>query len=275
MGPNVDDDWEMDDWEDETFDEDVYDHSELSLTAAVDTSSFDDNTEEEPADEPWSAASPMEYHEDLELFDGGGSVTAEAVVSADTGGGRVGWSAWEVGTVFALGGWLADHHAEHTAQQIASALAEHNVGRPATGSPLGASHPPPPSDYPYRDTAGTLTVEDAVDPGVLFAQLIAAKARGQDLMLQAEGPIDIGRPLVLVISAVPTSSGPRFWVVAELQHGGFSPARLIPVFEHSTDSGVAIFATDHATEAVDAALWACQREGLTLYDFHITHKQPS
>lgn len=64
----------------------------------------------------------------------------------------MGWSAWDVGTVFALGGWLADHHAENTARQVAAALAEHGSGRGAT-QPLGAAHPPPPSPLPPRRPA--------------------------------------------------------------------------------------------------------------------------
>ena len=186
----------------------------------------------------------------------------------------MGWSAWDIGTVFALGGWLADHHAERTAQQVAAALAERNVGRPVGGSPLGAAHPPPSSGHPYQGAVGALSIEDEVDQGALFAELSRAEARGQDLMIQAEGPVDVDRTLVLIISAVPWSSGPRFWVVAEEYRGGFSAARLIPVFERSADSGVAVFATDHAQEAVDAAAWACDREGVPLRKFHVAHRQP-
>ena len=187
----------------------------------------------------------------------------------------MGWSAWDVGTVFALGGWLADHHADRTAQQVAAALAERNIERPASGTRLGAAHPPPSSGYPYQAAAGTLTVDDPMDQGALFAELSAAEARNQDLMIQAEGPTDLDRPLVLIVSAVPGSAGPRFWVVAEDHAGGFSAARLIPIFERNAENGVAIFATDHAHEAVDAAAWACQREGIRLHEFHVTHRQPT
>ena len=276
------DDWMMDDWEEESFDEDVYDHSELDTSAEVAVASFDDDTEdEEQFDQPSSVAAAFAGDEDGEetefvaQFNGGGSTTTEAAARSAAGGGRMGWSAWDVGTVFALGGWLADHHADRTAQQVAAALAEHNIGRPATGSPLGAAHPPPPSGYRYKNAAGTLRVDDPVDPGALFAVLSRAEAGGQDLMIQAEGPTDLDRPLVLIISAVPGSRGPRFWVVAEEHPRGFSPARLIPVFERSADSGVAVFATDHAHEAVDAAVWACDREGVPLQEFHVTHRQPA
>ena len=267
------DDWEMDDWEEEAFDEDVYDHTELETTVDAEVASFD-GEEDEAFDEPWSAETAVADDEDLELLDGGGTGAAGLGALPEVGGARMGWSAWDVGTVFALGGWLADHHAERTAQQVAAALAERNVGRPASDSPLGAAHPPPSSGYPYEGAVGALRVEDAIEQGALFAELSAADAHGRDLMIQAEGPVDGDRRLVVIISAVPWSSGPRFWVVAEDHPGGFSPSRLIPVFEPSADSGVAIFATDLAHEAVDAAVWACGREGVLLHQFHVVHRQP-
>jgi hypothetical protein len=266
------DDWEMDDWEEEAFDEDVYDHSELETATGVGVASFGDDVDEEEFDEPWSAAASVENAEDSEAFDGDG-LAAESVARTDAGGERMGWSAWDVGTVFALGGWLADHHADRTAQQVAAALAERNVGRPANRAALSAAHPPPPSGYPYRDSVGSLTIEDPVDQGALFAELSRAESRGEDLMIQAEGPVDLDRPLVLIVSAVPGSVGPRFWVVAEAHPGGFNPSRLIPVFERSTEGKVAIFATDHAHEAVDAAGWACEREGVPLHQFHVANRQ--
>ncbi len=276
------DDWMMDDWEEESFDEDVYDHSELDTSAAVEAASFDDDTEDdEEFDQPWSGAAAFaddEDDEETELFapfNGGGSTATEPAARTAAGGGRMGWSAWDVGTVFALGGWLADHHADRTAQQVAAALAERNIERPASSTRLGAAHPPPPSGYPYHAATGTLRVEDPVDQGALFAELATAEASGQDLMIQAEGPVDLDRTLVLIISAVPVSSGPHFWVVAEEHASGFSATRLIPTFERNVASGVAIFATDHAHEAVDAAAWACQREGLPLREFHVTHRQPA
>ena len=237
--------------------------------------SFDFDADEEPSDELWSTASPVEEDADLELLDGGGSAAAEPVARAATGGGPMGWSAWDVGTAFALGGWLADHHAERTAQQVAAALAERNVGRPASGSPLGAAHPAPPSGYPYQQASGTLSVEDAVDPGELFAELVAAETRGQDLMIEAKGPVDLDRVLVPIISAVPWSSGPRFWVVAEENRGGFNPSRLIPVFVRDDNLRAAVFASDYPSEAVDAAWWACEREGVPIQDSYVAERRPS
>ncbi len=267
------DDWEMDDWEDEAFDEDVYDHSELELTADVEAGSGDD-VEDGFGEEGWASATPVEDEEDLGLLDGGGPPSTDPAERLDTGGGPMGWSAWDVGTVFALGGWLADHHAERTAQQVAAALAERNVGRPASGTPLGAAHPPPPSGHPYQQTGGTLTVEDPVDPQTLFSELAAADADGRDLMIEAKGPVDLDRVLVLIISAVPWSHGPRFWVVVEENRGGFNPSRLIPVFVRDANLGAGVFASDRPSETVDAALWACEREGVPLREFHVTEKRP-
>jgi hypothetical protein len=275
------DDWMMDDWEEESFDEDVDDHSNFGTFAEVETASFDDDMEyDEEFDQVSSVAAAFADDEDDEEteffapFDGGGSTATAPAARTPAGGGRMGWSAWDVGTVFALGGWLADHHADRTAQQVAAALAERNIERPASGTRLGAAHPPPSSGYPYQAAAGTLTVDDPLDQGALFAELVTAEARGQDLMIQAEGPVDLDRTLVLIISAVPGSSGPRFWVVAEEQASGFGATRLIPVFERNAASAVAIFATDHAHEAVDAAAWACQREGLPIHEFHVAQRQP-
>ncbi len=265
-------DWELDDWEYEAFDEDIYDQHEIGLSNDAPAATLDDVDEGDLFPAPWPAAAGGDPNADWS--EGAGPVVAEAATRTGTGEARMGWSAWDVGTVFALGGWLADHHADRTAQQVAAALAEHNTGRPASGTPLGATRPPPPSNYPYQRAVGTLSVGSAVDQGPLYAELARAEAHGQDLMIQADGPADLDRPLVLIISAVPWSSGPRFWVVAEEHRGGFSATRLIPVFERSADNGVAIFATDHASEAVDAALWASTREGVPLHEFRVTHRQP-
>ncbi len=272
------DDGMLDDWGEDTFDQDIDDHSDADMSAAVKAASFDDVGDDEDLDHPSSVTAAFADDENddetefLARFDGGGLAATETTARTPARGQRMGWSAWDVGTVFALGGWLADHHADRTAQKVTTALAERNIGRPASGTRLGAAHPPPPSGYPYEAATGTLLVEDPVDQGALYAELSRAEARGQDLMIQAEGPVDLDRTLVLIISAVPASSGPRFWVVAEEHQGGFSASRLIPTFERHAASGVAIFATDHAHEAVDATVWACQREGLSLREFHLTHR---
>ena len=182
----------------------------------------------------------------------------------------MGWDPWDVGTIFALGGWLADHHAESTARQVAAVLAERDAGRDAAGRPIGASHPPPPSGYPYDTARGTLAVGDPLDQGRLYAELATAATTGRELMIQAEGPDGAGGPLLLYLSAVPLSSGPRLWVVAEERPGGFQGSRLIPVFEPHRSSGAAIFATDHPSEAADAAVWACGREGVSLAALTVT-----
>ena len=266
----MDDDWEMDDWEEEAFDEDVYDHSELDTTTEVELAAYDD-AEEEAFDEPWSA-SAIEDDDEAGDVDDGGAATVEPA-GTDTGGGRMGWNAWDVGTVFALGGWLADHHVENTARQVAAALAENNSGRGHGGRPLGAAHPPPPSRHLYGTATGTLAVGDNLEAGALFGELAAASNAGRDLMFQAEGPGGTNGPLLLYLSAVPLSSGPRLWVVAEEHVGGFKAMRLIPVFEPVRSTGAAAFATDHASEAVDAAIWACQREGVDLEELTVTERR--
>lgn len=258
------DDWELDDWEDEAFDEDVWDHSQLDL---------EDPAPQEPLDEPDldvvtpSAGAALG---DDELIAGATAVADTATQSVERGGAGMGWSAWDVGTIFALGGWLADHHAANTAEQVGAVLAAHGRGRGDGAKLLGAAHPPPPSGYPYHTADGTLKVGDLLHPGPLSAELVAAVRAGSDLMIQAESPSGADQALVLIISAVPLSHGPRLWVVAEEHTGGFKATRLIPVFESLPNNGVGIFATDYPSEAVDAAAWACRREGLPLEALEVT-----
>jgi hypothetical protein len=245
-----DDDWGLDDWEDESFDEDVWDHTQLDLEEVA-----------EDVDEPV---------DDADLTGLGRSGLSERSTGRE--GLAMGWSAWEVGTIFALGGWLADHHTATTAEQVKSVLAAHASGRDDHASPLGSAHPPPASGYPYDNAQGTLQVGDALDQGVLYAELQAAISNGRHLMIQAESPPGADHALVLIISAVPFSSGPRLWVVAEENPGGFKATRLVPVFA-PVDIRAGVFATDHPSEAADAAAWACRREGFPPEALTITERR--
>jgi hypothetical protein len=60
------------------------------------------------------------------------------------------------------------------------------------------------------------------------------------------------------------------WVVAEENPGNFVALRLVPVFERVQSSGAGVYATDHPSEAVDAVIWACQREGISLDTLTVT-----
>ena len=244
-----DDDWELDDWEEEAFDEDVWDSTQLDL---------------EPDD--WGDGEHDEGGEPLgEDVSGGGGFGGGGFGGAGKGGGGMSWSAWEVGTVFALGGWLVDRQAEQVGAQVREALASAGrVEASGAGPPRSAPHPPPPSGYPYPAAGGTLEVGDPLDQGALFAALTAASVDARDWLVQAEGRSDAGGLLLLVVSVVPSSAGPRLWVVAEEHPGGFSATRLVPVFQPERTSGLGIFATDHPVEAADAAAWACAREGVQL-----------
>ena len=265
------DDWMFDDVEDEAFDEDVHDLTELEDAEEEAVGGFDDVLAAEGVDD-LEALATWDDEPDVEP-----TVSAEAGVprgtdrASTTGGERMGWSAWDVGTVFAIGGWMADQHADRTARQVAAALAERDVARPAGGRPLGAEQPPPPSGYPYDTAAPPLAVGAALAQGSLFAELHRATTTGADLMIQAQGPGGPEGTLVLVISAVPSSTGPRLWVVAEEHPAGFSATRLVPVFVPERSAQLALFATDHSTEAADAASWACGREGVALEQLTVTH----
>ena len=266
------DDWELDDWEDEAFDEDVYDHSQLDLEDTTDAV-VDDEALDDPEFDVVASSAGTALGGDDELTEGGLAVAGVPARPAQLGGSGMGWSAWDVGTIFALGGWLADHHAANTAEQVGAVLAAHGSGRGDDARTLGAAQPPPSSGYRYDTAAGSLKVGDPLHQGVLYAELAAAVASGRDLMFQARCPSGSDRELVLVISAVPFSSGPRLWVVAEENPGGFKVTRLIPVFEPEGTIGAGIFATDHPSEAADAAAWACRREGLPLEALVVTERR--
>jgi hypothetical protein len=190
--------------------------------------------------------------------DGGGAATGTR-----TGEGRnVGWSAWDVGTAFALGGWLLDQHAEHVGAQVREALAAQGTARVPGGGPRGAPHPAPPSGHRYVAGSDAHEVGGPLLPGVVYAEAVAASVAGRSLLLQAEGQSPAGGRLVLIVSVVPSTAGPSMWVVAEERPDGFSAARLLPVFQRDPSGGLAIFATDDAAEVADAVAWACARENV-------------
>lgn len=251
--------WELDDWEGEAFDEDVHDHSELEGVSEGLV-----GVEEAFVDAPSGEDSAV-------LLGGGLAATPDASERGHHGGSRMGWSAWEVGTVFALGGWLADRHAHETGGQVAAALTELRLQAPPEHPRRGR---PPPTSTVYKDEGGRLELEGELDPSSLYSELLGAAALSRDLMVQARGPVGIGRDLRLVISALPSPEGLRFWVIAEATPDGFSTSRLLPVFEAEPQGRYAIFTTDHASETVDAATWACGREGLDLVEFRVTAMQP-
>ena len=277
------DDWMFDDWEDEEF-EDPHDLVDGEDTGEEPFDGFDDLDDvlaaedvddlDDPGDPGSVAIFSGERDDELGgLDDAGATVGTNRASTAATGDERMGWSAWDVGTVFAIGGWMADQHADRTARQVAAVLAERDSSRPAGGRPLGAEQPPPPSGVAYDTAAPPLVVGAPLAQGSLYAELHRATSAGADLMVQAQGPGGPDGTLLLVISAVPSSSGPRLWVVAEEYPGGFSATRLVPVFLPERSAGLAVFATDHPSEAADAAAWACGREGVAVEDLTVTHRR--
>ena len=282
------DDWTLDDWDEEAFDEDVWD-----ITQDEPDESADGGWDEEEDEEDWAVtAGGFGFEEDDAVDEyvtkssvGGGSGTRPDSGTSAAGAGRIGassrgggmsWSAWDVGTIFALGGWLADRHSEQVSEQLRATIAEHGSAQPtppatpsATGRPKQAPHPAPPTRYPYRRSHETLQDGGPLHQGILFSELDAAGRAGHDLLVQAEGR-ESGQPLVLLVSVVPAAAGPRLWVVAEERPGGFSATRLVPVFQPDRNGGVAVFATDVPLEAVDAAVWACRREGVELDSLVVT-----
>lgn len=190
---------------------------------------------------------------------GGGGGTG---ASSQGAGAAMTWSAWDVGTVFAMGGWMLDRHAEQIGREVRAALASSAHAPSAQAGPRGAPHPPPRSGEAYGAETGWHRPGERLRLGRLYADLTTAHAHQQPLLLQAEGGTSAGGRLVLVISVVPGSAGPSLWVVAEQHPGGFAASRLVPVFQADASGAFAVFATDHATEAADAVAWACGREGI-------------
>jgi hypothetical protein len=191
----------------------------------------------------------------------GDDLLTARTVQVEQGRGMT-WSAWDVGAVFALGGWLLDQHAAQIGAEVRQALTEAGSLRSPEGRLRGAPHPAPPSGHRYGSEAGTLEVGGPLLPGLVYAETRAASAAGRGLLVQAEGSSPAGGRLVLVVSVVPSTGGPQLWVVAEERPDGFSAARLLPVFQRDPSGGLAIFATDDPGELADAVVWACARENV-------------
>lgn len=261
------DDW--DDWDELGFEaDDLLDHEDLDEEDELEAALDDGGEDVDEWDPDWSVDEVLSADVDA---DGG-----LPVVSAPAGGGggpvgtsaraqevrRVSWSAWDVGAVFALGGWLLDQHAEHVGAQVREALAAQGTARVPGGAPRRAPHPAPPSGHPYVAGPDIHEVGGPLLPGVVYAEALAASSAGRSLLLQAEGQSPSGGRLVLIVSVVPSTAGPSMWVVAEERPEGFSAARLLPVFQRDQSGGLAVFATDDPAEVADAVAWACARENV-------------
>jgi hypothetical protein len=202
---------------------------------------------------------------------GGAAGVGVAAASAEPVGPR--WSAWEVGTVFALGGALLDSHAEQVARQVRQELQRAGVARSHDHDHRPAPHPAPAHRYRYQPHLVPLAIGDPLGPDRLFHDLGLAIPPDRHLLIQAEGTAPSGGKLVLVISALAHPAGPMMWVVAELHPGGFSASRLVPVFQADASGAMAVFATDYASQATDAARFACDREGVPTTALTVTRRQ--
>jgi hypothetical protein len=259
------DDW--DDWDELGFEvDDPFDHADLDEEEELEASFG--NADGDAWDPDW--------HDEEILAGGVGADGDVRVVTAPAGGDggagvtstrtredrSVGWSAWDVGAVFALGGWLLDQHAERVGAQVRQALAAQGTSRVPGSAPRGAPYPAPPSGHRYVPGPDAHAVGGPLLPEVVYAETLAASVAGRGLLLQAEGQSPAGGRLVLLVSVVPSTAGPSMWVVAEERPDGFSAARLLPVFQRDQSGGLAIFATDDAAEVADAVAWACARENV-------------
>lgn len=281
-----------DDWDDEFGDDWDLDGDELFLDDELD--SHDDwevepdpghavgfGTDDPAEEEGWglaaAGAGELGVHEGVGMWSdepaatGGGGVPAGQGAAAGSGE-RMSWDAWDVGVAFGLGGWMLDRHAEQVGEQVRAALAEAGTHVRAGDALRSAPHPPPPTGLRYQAGAGTLATGDRLDPGRVYAELLAATSHARGLLLQAEGHTPAVGRAVVIISAVPGSAGPGLWVVAEQHPYGFAASRLVPVFQADASGGFAVFATDVVLEATEAVVWACRREGIEPTDLTVTRR---
>jgi hypothetical protein len=260
------DDW--DDWDELGFEvDDRFDHEDLDEEDELEAAFEDGDQDVDAWDPGWS---------DDEAVAGGDVLGDPRGVTVPAGGAGgdvatrvqtredrpLGWSSWDVGAAFALGGWLLDQHAEQVGAQVREALTAQGTARASDGAPRGAPHPAPPSGHRYVAGPDIHRVGGPLLPAAVYAEAVAASAAGRGLLLQAEGRSPAGGRLVLVLSVVPSTAGPSMWVVAEERPDGFSAARLLPVFQRDQSGGLAVFATDVAAEMADAVVWACARENV-------------
>jgi hypothetical protein len=253
-------------FEDEEFDE-FGDHG---MQAFDDLDDLDELDEESLHDLGGGIAAGVGFG-DADAGSAAGVGVAAAAV-AEPAGRR--WSAWEVGTVFALGGALLDSHAEQVARQVRQELQRAGIARSHDHDHRRAPHPAPAHRYRYQPNLVRLAVGDPLDPDRLFRDLGLAIAPDRHLLIQAEGTAPSGGRLVLVISVLAHPAGPMMWVVAELHPGGFSASRLVPVFRPDDSGTMAVFATDYASQATDAVRFACDREGVPTTALTVTRRQP-
>ena len=233
---------------------------------------------EDPEIEAWDLMGlddPVVAWDDTDDLDAYGDVEEPVAEGITYGEGHraMTWSAWDVGVVFGLGGWLLDHHAAQVGQQIRDALAEAGTDTSTTPTPRGAPYPPPPSGNLYRADASQQNIGAHLDQGRLYGELVTTNTHDRDLLIEAEGQTPTGGKVVVAISFVALSAGPRMWVVVEMHPDGFSAARLAPVFQCDAQARLLYFATDSAVEAVDAVAWACHREGVEVSALTVTRRR--
>ena len=287
------DDWELDDWEEDSFDEDEWDATQAHLGTGL-LGVFDEEEDPDDADEPdseergWGWADTAwdspgdELEEGPEPWWSGSGAGGAGVARAEETGARDASrseptvSAWDVGTGFALAGWLLDRHAD----RIERAVSDQRYA-PGDRDPAALPTPPPPqprppakqaqradpvaapSGGPVDWSAAPLEVGDAVTRSALAIRLTIEAAEDTEVALTLE-PI-AGSPALRVVVIVTALTPPhRFWVVVDEHAEGFSTARMLPVFATDGEARRAIHRTVDPAGAVDAVEWAYAREGVSL-----------
>jgi hypothetical protein len=236
---------------------------------------FGDEAEEEDlfgeADAEWSVEADGGVR-------GGGGGAVEDRGARGEGGRAVGMSAWEFGTATAVAGWLLDRQADRIAEAITREQARPAAGTPAapgaaaaaawrrlTGPALDpAAAPLAPGEGLERSRLAA-----TIDERLTQQQPLGFEARVQPGRRPADPALDPMELLFTVVVQQVTPEAP-VWVMFEERVGGFSTARLLPVFDGTGPPGRAYCFVDSGTAATHVIEWGLERYGLALSDFQWT-----
>jgi hypothetical protein len=180
-------------------------------------------------------------------------------------------SAWEFGTGAAVAGWLMDAQTHRLVRELR---------RSHSSGPTSRPEPPHPAEllggWPIDPLARPLQPHDRLERsrlGVTIEQRL--QARGE-LVLEAAlangavehfcSELDSAAMTFTVLVTALTPERP-VWVTFEERPGGFSTARLLPVFDGAGPAGRAYCFVDDALTAINVVEWGLSRFSLALSDF--------
>jgi hypothetical protein len=206
-------------------------------------------------------------------------------------GSSMGMSPWQFGTATAVAGWLLDRQADRIVDALnrqadAAARQADAAGRQAdaeggTRPPPGAAPAAPAAAWrqltgpPLDAGAQPLAPGDLLERSRLAATIYQRVVEGRQLGLDAgarpgcrspDAALDPAQATFTIVVHDLTPSAP-VWVMFEERVGGFSAARLLPVFDGTGPPGRAYCFVDSGTAAVRVIEWGLERYGLQVSDF--------